>query len=248
MNLKRWAILLALAAGMLILFSGCGIQDRFIAQNEPTPTNTRRPRPTFTPRPQATETPLPTDTVAATDVPTDTPAPTKAPVKATAKPKATNPPPPPPQPTAIPPTAAPTKPPFTYLFTPTTCTPGDGICNVQAGVKCFHAGSHYIDAVVYANYRDPGSALAGIKVRFSFSPGGAPIDPDELSGDDGKAEKTLSAVTDPPTKNTGTFFAWVIDSQGNRQSDYSPAININAKGEDDPTVCWAAKLAFTGGH
>jgi hypothetical protein len=250
MNLKRSAAMAVLAIGAMMLFSGCGLRVSFNAEASPTSPPTRTPRATFTPRPLETDTPIATDTPQVTDTPqpSDTSVPpTKKPVQATAKPKpATQ----PPQPTLPPATAAPTKSPFQYLFAPLTCSAGDGdTCNIQSGgIKCLHSGGHWIDVYVASDYRDANSLLAGIKVRYAFQPGGAAIPPDETTQGDGKAEKTLSANSDPPGKNVGTYYSWVIDNGGNRISDYSPAININAKSDSDPATCWAAKLAFAGGH
>lgn len=250
MNFPRWTAVAAIAIGVLIL-SGCG---RFNLTSGPTPTSppTRTPRPTFTPRSEETATDVPTE--AATAAPTDTEAPTETAVPATRKPVATARPKPP---TAIPPTqgpaptAIPTKPPFSYLFYPLSCGAGSdpAVCNnSQVGIKCSHSGSHHIDVFVASNYLDPSSVISGIKVRYSHSAGGGKIEPDETTNYEGKAVKTLSGDLDPPGKNVGTYYAWVVDGSGNQQSDFSPPITINAKSDSDPSTCWVAELAFGGGH
>ncbi len=227
MNVKRWAVLFALIAGLLWL-AGCGTQSNFLGKNEPTPTNTRRPRPTFTPRPVNTDTPAPTDTPAVTDtaVPTDTSVPptAKPVVKApTAKPK---PPTQPPAPTAVPPPAATPTPAFPYHW---------------VGQKCMHSGGVYIEVYVYTTY--PSDPLAGVKVRASYAPDAPPLgDVDLTTGDDGKAQYTLQ--TKLPAKE-GTYYAWVINSSGQRISPLSQPIVINNKGEDDPAACNLAQVAFS---
>ncbi len=242
MNVKRWALLMALAAGLLWIVTGCGTQTNLLAQNAPTPTATRRPRPTFTPRPVDTDTPVPTDTPAATDTPeaTDTPVPptAKPVVKATSKPAPTKAPP-----TAIPPTQPPppTQNPYAYRFAPWgNCNTTDpDICNVQNGVKCENSGNTRLNAVVYQDAG--GDVSAGIKVRFSFAPDGAPIPPDELTGDNGLAQKTMS---DQRGGNAGTYYAWVISSTGQRISQVSSPMVINTKPSGDPHVCIVATVMF----
>ncbi len=246
MNVKRWAILFALAASLLWLVAGCGSQSNFLAQKEPTPTNTRRPRPTFTPRPEQTDTPAVTNTpeAPATQPPTDTPVPptAKPTVKAaaTAKPKPTN---PPAQPTAIPPTAAPTTPPYAFRFLSypqSMCVGEAATCNLQQGVKCENSGWTGLRAMILsAPSADAG--ISGVKVRFSYAQGGPKIDPDEESGGDGKAEKMLSSKR---AMNAGTYYAWVIDSTGKQISPYSPPMTINTKSPEDPQVCEVATVIF----
>lgn len=250
MNLPRWTAMAALAIGVLI-FSGCG---RFGLSSGPTPTSppTRTPRATFTPRPEETSTDVPTETSA--PAPTVTEAPIDTAVPATRKPVATARPKPP---TAIPPTQGPpptvppTKPPYSYLFFPLVCgnASDPAVCNnSQPGIKCSHSGSHHIDVFVASNYLDPSSVVSGIKVRYSHSAGGGKIEPDETTNYEGKAVKTLSGDLDPPGKNVGTYYAWIVDGSGNQQSDFSPPIVINAKSDSDPTNCWVAEAAFGGGH
>lgn len=250
MNLKRLSACAALAIIILTITTGCGRVNLF-AGPSPTSPPTRTPRPTFTPRPLDTDTPEATEAPTETEAPvaTDTSVPpTKRPV-ATARPK---PPTQPPEPTSIPPTAGPTASPYQYLFFPLTCNPGDdpAICNIQSGgVKCLHSGNHYIDVFVASDYHDPnGSRLAGIRVRFSFQPGGAKIEPDETTAGDGKAEKTLTGPGVPLGKNVGTYYAWLINDSGNQISNFSPAIQINALSEDHSDTCISAIVGFAGGH
>ncbi len=249
MNVKRWAVLLALAAGMLWLVTGCGISQRFLAQNEPTATSTRKPRPTFTPRPTDTETPAATDTPQSTD----TPPPTNTSVPPTAKPvvkvaTATRRPPTAiPQPTAIPATATATRPAYPYGFVPyQNCNTTDpDICNVQNGVKCSNSGNSRLEALVYRNYSDPNSQASGVKVRFSYAPGGPPIQPDEVTGDNGLAQKTLS---DQRGGNAGTYYAWIVDSSGRQLSPVSSGMKINNVPAGSPNVCIVATVVFAGGR
>ncbi len=251
MNNKRLAVWL-LAAAVSFTLLACGIGSvPFISQAQPTATKraTRPSRPTFTPRPADTDTPEPSPTEEPTEEPTQEP-PTPVPVtqaptrRPTARPAAPT-QPPAPQPTAPP---AATTNPFKYSFFPASCNTDDpAICNVQNGVKCEHSGGHHVDVLVYANFKDPGSALAGVKVRYSFSPGGPLIDPDEVTDGGGKASKTFSTVTDSPKKGIVTYYVWLIDNSGNPISPYSPPIPINDKKEDQPDTCWVGTVAFAGG-
>lgn len=256
MNLKRIARLFGL---ICILASGllaCSISSvPFISKAEPTATRqpTRSTRATFTPRPKATKTPLP----APTDEPTEVPPPTDVPVtvepptatrkpavKVTAKPKPTDAPPAATQP------PPPTKSPYTYQWLPWNCggVTDPAVCNLQGGVGCSHSGQHSIKVLVFGNHNDPDSQAAGIKVRFSGTPGGPMIEPDEVTIYDGSAVKTLSNVTDAPEKNTGTFFAWLVSNNGDPISPVSAPIPINAKKEDDGQTCWVGSVVFAGGY
>ena len=245
MNLKRWTALATIAIGILLIASGCGRVNLFAGES-PTSPPTRTPRPTFTLRPEDTQTTVSTEVPTETDTavpPTDTAIPpTRRPV-ATARPRATA----PPAATPIPATVGPTTSPYQYLFYPLSCSPGDdpALCNIQnGGVKCFHSGNHYIDAYVAAN-QDPTSVLAGVKVRFSGSQGGTAI-VDMTTGGDGKASFTLTAPGVPLVRSTGNYFAWVINNSGDRISDFSPPIPINALSETQSNVCISAQVAFAG--
>ncbi len=228
MNLKRSVAMAALAIGILMLVSGCGLRVSFDAQASPTSPPTRTPRPTFTPRPLDTDTPAATDTPQVTDTPqpSDTSVPpTKRPVVATAKPKPPTNTPAPQQPTAIPasPIAS-----FPYKL-------------VGAGEQCFHSGGVYIEIYVYTLY--PDSPLAGVKVRASYAPDGPALGDVDLTTDgSGKAQYTLQTTL--PAK-VGKYWAWVINGSGKRISPLSPEIDINNLGEDDPNACQLARVGFT---
>ncbi len=241
MNVKRIVVLAVLFTTLLIVVSGCGISNRFLAQAEPTSPPTRTPRPTFTPRPVATDTEVPTEVP-----PTEVPQPTAVPAtptkkaaaaptkKPTAKPvvvQPTN----PPAPTAIPATPLPTVSPYKYAFIPLSCNPADGdTCNVQNGVKCLHSGQHWIDAYVVSDRTNANSGVAGVTVRFSYQQGGNDFYNQTTDGS-GKAHFVLT--------QTGTFYAWVVQS-GQPQSPFSPPITLNTKSDSDPTTCWQATVAF----
>lgn len=248
MNFTRWMALATFAFGILLLTSGCGRVGLFGGAS-PTSPPSRTPRPTFTPRSEETATDVPTEVPqdTATDVPTEAPIlPTKRPV-ATAKPK---PPTVRPEPTSIPPTAGPTASPYHFLFYPLACAPGadPAGCNTQSGgIECAHSGIHWIDVIVGADYNNPNSGEAGHIVRYSWAPDGGKI-VDATTNYEGKATLTLSGAGDPYTKGNGTYYAWLVDSSGNRISDVSPAIVINSKKPDASDTCWEAKLAFAGGH
>src|SRR5262249_54675182 len=149
---------------------------------------------------------------------------------------------PPAAPTPVPATTNP----FKYAFAPYSCggTDDPAICNVQNGVGCRHSGNHEIDVLVFSNYKDPNTPLAGQKDRFSGSPRGPPLAPDEVSGGDGKAAKTLSAVGSGA--NAGTYYVWLIGN-GQPTSPFSPPIVINNENENSATTCYAATVVFVGG-
>ncbi len=263
MNFKRWTALAVVALALVVTTIGCGSLN-IVAKQEPTAVASRTPRPTFTPHSEATDTPEATNTpqITPTTIPTQAvlllptqPPPTQKPtvkpiVQPTLKPKPATPIPqpqptqPPPQPTAVP------KPAFQYSFIPASCNTTDpAVCNIQNGVRCEHSGQHQIKVLVFDDFRDPNSEASGVYVRYSFSPGGAPIDPDEQTGGDGAAVKTFSGVTDPPSKGVGTYYVWVISKpSGTRISNYSPAISLNALSENDPKTCWVATVSFAGGQ
>lgn len=128
-----------------------------------TPLPTATPQPTATPLP--TNTPRPTDTPTATNtpLPTPTPVPTDTPLPtATSTPTSTN----TPLPTAtFTPTRVPTHCPKEYCIIAQRCEPGD---NTRAV------------GTIYENDRPKN----GVRVRVSYAPGGPPVIPDFISGND----------------------------------------------------------------
>lgn len=250
MNQKRFGMMLLFAVAIVATMLACSFAGVTLVSKNDLPTATPRPtrggRPTFTPRPPDTATDVPTDVPTDTEVPTEavteTPVPaTKAPTRRPATRAPTR-----PAVTAAPTAVPATKNPFKYSFAPYSCgsTDDPAICNVQNGVGCRHSGNHEINVLVFSNYKDPNSQLAGQKVRFSGAPGGGAIDPDETTGGDGKATKTLSAVGSGA--NAGTYFVWLIGN-GQPISPFSPPIVINNENENSATTCYAATVVFVGG-
>ena len=238
MQFRPWGIRLALGFVFCIGALGCHITDTFLAQATVAPTRTRTVKPTFTPISLPTLTPIP---------PTSTTAPSPT-LRPTVRP-ATKPPPTKPPVVAA---SVPTQPPkssYEFSFMPGTCpaVDPDAPCNNAGGVLCHHSGSKHIKVLVFNDYRDPNSQRQGGKVRFSGSPDGAPMNPDEVTQWNGIAEKTLSADQDPPTTNDGTYFAWVLDDNGKRISEMSPPIRLNAKSTDSPDFCTIALVVFAAG-
>lgn len=191
-----------------------------------------RARATFTPRPLVTDTPIPEPTEEPTEQPTEEPspvpvtvAPTKRPVQPTARPvQPTN----PPQPTAPP---QPTKSPYTYSFIKSTCE---------------HSGGVHIFVVVYADYKNPNSQLAGVRVVASYAPDSPAFgDTVGVTNSDGAFDYVMSPDGSAPW--TGTVFAWVVNKDNTRISEIGGPVQLNGKNEDAADTCWIAKFYFAGG-
>jgi outer membrane biosynthesis protein TonB len=235
---KRIISMLLFCIAALGVTLACSVSGNvpFLAQAEPTATQrtTRVARATFTPRPQATNTPRakptkePTEepTVEASPVPvTEAAPPTKKPA-----PKPTNPPAPPtnPPPTAPPP---PTTNPYRYSFVKSTCE---------------HSGGVHVFVVVYADYKNPNSQLAGARVIASYAPDSPAFG--ETVGEtnsDGAFDYVMSPDGAAPYK--GTVYAWVVDKNNTRISEIGGPLELNGKSEDAPDTCWIAKFYFAGG-
>jgi hypothetical protein len=235
MSLNRIVKMLMLCSAALALALACAPGIPLVAQVEPTATRraTRAPRATFTPRPVETDTPIPEPTEEPTEEPqptevppTDEPPPTVVPTRAATRP---------PQPTA-PPAPQPTQPP------PATVAPQFPWRYVN--MECLHSGGVTIFVRAYGNVNDPNSNVPGISVRASYAPDGPPITEEDrkTQPDSGRADFTLSVPGVPPV--TGTFYVWIVNNDGQRQSDISPPININGKSEDAPDTCWQAYVNF----
>lgn len=220
------------AAGFVLACSVGGLP--FASQEEPTATRriTRVARATFTPRPQVTNTAIPEPTEE--PEPTDEPEPTAVPVTETPRPATrrpataapTNPPPPP----TDPPVAGPTTNPYRYGFVRHQCT---------------HSGGTHIFIVVFSDYRNPDSQLAGARVVASYAPDSPAFgDVVGVTGGDGSFDYVMSA---DGGAWEGTAYAWVVDSNNNRISTIGGPVQLNRKGPDDPDTCWHAKFFFAGG-
>jgi hypothetical protein len=232
MSLKRIGFMLMLMSAVLGVLLACGLSSvPFISQAEPTATRrpTRVVRPTFTPRPAPTDTAEPEPTEEPTEeLPTEEPTerPTRAPTRAptrrpTARPvQPTNPPEPPPPP-------EPTKSPFAWKF---------------ANVTCEHSGGTYIHIRAYSDRNNPNSTLAGIRTRLSWASGDGEIGTEETRPGDGYSTFVLSGDGQPAA--TGTYFAWIVDKDGNRLSEVSAPINITGGKPDAAGTCWKAFVNF----
>ncbi len=232
---KRIVSMLVFSILALGVILACGVP--FLSQAEPTATRraTRVARATFTPRPENTATPepAPTEEPSATPEPTLAPtevpvtvAPTRAPVQATQPPA-----PPPPQPTAPPAPPQPTANPYRYGFVRHTCE---------------HSGGVYVFVVVFSDYRNPSSQLAGARVIASYAPD-SPAFGEEVgvTNADGAFQYTMSVDGAPPW--TGDVYAWVVDANNNRISPVAGPVKLNGKHQDEPDTCWIAKFYFAQG-
>lgn len=229
--------MLILCIGAFTVLMACDLSGvPLVSQAQPTATAraTTRTRATFTPRPKVTNTPLATATEQATETPTDEPVtsepatPTKKPVtvKPTVRPATKV--PPPPAATPIPPA---TKNPYQYSFIKSTCE---------------HSGGVHIFIVVFANYKDPGSQVAGRRVIASYAPDSPAFgDTVGVTNEEGLFDYVMSPDGAAPW--TGTVYAWVVDANNNRISQIGGPVQLNGKNEDAPDTCWIAKFFFAGG-
>lgn len=218
------------------------VAQAFVAS--PTSLPTRTPRPTFTPTTLPTATLLPTVVVIPA---TPTVTPTRTPTATRNRPTAT------PRPAAVRTLAAATpqaKSPYAYRFFPGACAlpelDPDGPCRAPSGVVCHHSGGKEIRVVIYGDHNDPNSLQAGVRVVISYLPDGPVIEPVEITDGEGLAHKTLADYHDPATKNVGTYYVWIISSQGNRISEMSPPIVLTSSQPEKSDFCSVAGLFFAG--
>lgn len=196
----------------------------FPATWTPVPTGTSTPTQTDIPTSTATltptDTPIPPDTLTPTPEPTETPVPTEIPTETPIPPRPTV--PPTPEPTSTP---EPTKNPYSWDY---------------IGMKCQHSGGTDIMVLAYLDPNDRSTNQDGIHTRVALSPDGKTIGDVTTAG--GNATYILSVNGRPP--HTGTFYAWIIDEQGNRISPVSPPIVINGKPVKFADSCWQAFVGF----
>lgn len=228
-------LLFSFAALAVMLACSIGTNATQVSLNEPTSTRraTRSARATFTPRPQVTNTAIPEPTEQATEEPTQEPTPvpvTEAPPP-TKKPAAKPTNPPAPQPTNPPPPPQPTKSPYKYSFIRSTCE---------------HSGGVHIFVVVFSDYKNPSSQLAGARVIASYAPD-SPAFGDTVgeTNSDGVFDYVMSPDSAPPWK--GTVYAWVVDRNNTRISEIGGPVELNGKHQDEPDTCWIAKFFFAAG-
>lgn len=224
-------LLFSIAAfGVMIACSISGVP--MISQAEPSATRrtTRVARATFTPRPAATDTPEPSPTEEPTETPepTDEPSPVPVTVAPTRRPVQAQPtnPPAPPAPTPLP---APTANPYPFGFVSSSCA---------------HSGGSHIFVVVFSDYKNPNSQLAGARVAASYAPDAQPFgDTYGVTGADGSFDYVMAE----PGVWTGTTYAWVVDKDNRRISEIGGPIELNDKGPDDPATCHHVKYYFARG-
>jgi len=217
MQFRHWGIRLALGFVFCVSALGCHLTDTFVAQATITPTRTRTVKPTFTPIPP-TSTPVPPS-------PTALPSPTLKPtVRPTPRPPTK---PPPTKPPAPPPPSGPTASPYEWHVNP----PG-----------CEHSGLTYIKGAIYSNKNDPGSRTSGVRVALGAADGANQYVPPVTSDDNGEYTFILS---DPGTPGrVGTWYVWIIDSNGRRISDIGGPMNTNNLAPDAPGTCWHGWVDF----
>jgi hypothetical protein len=190
---------------------------------------TPTPLPTSTPTSTPTDTPTITPSETPTNTPTNTPTPTD-----TATPTATF------TATHIPPTRTPR--PVPTLPTDTPEPTVNPYLWSFANMSCQHSGGVYIIVRAYANKYDPASNIDGVRIRVSYVEG-APV-PGIADQTTHLGSATFTISRDGVKPKVATYWAWVIDDQGNRISDLSPAININGKKATASDSCWQAFVNF----
>jgi len=230
---KRIVSMLILSVAAFAILMACSLSGvPFVSQAEPTATKraTRIARATFTPRPAATDTPEPEPTDEPTEAPTD--APTDVPATETKKPaapKATK------QPTNPAPQATkppePTKNPYRFSFVRSTCE---------------HSGGVHVFVVVFSDYKNPSSQLAGARVIASYAPD-APAFGETVGETNGDGLFDYVMSTDGAAPFKGTVYAWVVDKNNTRISEMGGPVELNGKHQDDPGTCWIAKFFFAAG-
>ncbi|MBI5304362.1 MAG: hypothetical protein HY868_19670 [Chloroflexi bacterium] len=218
MNLKHWGGRLLLGCILVLAALACQSADILVTQLQPTATPTRTVRPTFTPIPPTATLVPPSPTPPPTIAPTPTRTPTRRP---TARPPTAVPPPP----VVVQPTAVVSKMP--YAANPASCT---------------HSGGQYIKGKVYDSSDPSAYGVSGLKVALG---GGGGTDPWIVINnfDDGVYSFTLAGDAGP-YKPAGTYYVWVMDSNGNRISDVGGPININPLPPDAAGTCWAGSVDF----
>lgn len=136
-----------------------------------------------------------------------------------------------PQPTLTPPPPPPTANPYAFGFVRSTCE---------------HAVGTFVHILVFSNYKDPSSQLAGARVIASYGPDSPAFgDVVGVTNQQGEYVYTMSDVGNPPY--LGDVYAWVVDSNNNRISPVAGPVTLNGKGPDEPDTCWIAKFYFAGG-
>jgi hypothetical protein len=109
-------------------------------------------------------------------------------------------------------------------------------------MSCQHSGGVYIIVRAYDNKYDPTSNINGVRIRLSYVQDAAVPGIRDVTTSAGSATFTISR--DGVKPKVATYWAWVVDDQGNRISDISPAININGKKETASDSCWQAFVNF----
>ena len=111
-----------------------------------------------------------------------------------------------------------------------------------ANMSCQHSGGVYIIVRAYANKYDPTSNTDGVRIRLSYVQDADVRGISDVTTYLGSATFTISP--DGVKPKPATYWAWVVDDQGNRISDLSSAININGKKETASDSCRQAFVNF----
>ncbi len=224
-------LLFSIAALAFVLACSIGFSEPIVSQNASTATRraTRVARATFTPRPEVTNTPIPEPTDEPTQEPTAEP--TAVPVTETRRP------------TRRPVTAAPTNPPAPQPTNPPAATTNPYPFGFVSHT-CAHSGGSHIFVVVFSDYKNPNSQMAGARVAASYAPDAAPFgDTYGVTGADGSFDYVMAE----PGVWTGTTYAWVVDKDNRRISEIAGPVELNDKGPDDPGTCHHVKYFFARG-
>jgi hypothetical protein len=98
--------------------------------------------------------------------------------------------------------------------------------------------------VVFSDYYNPDSQLAGARVIASYAPDSPAFG--EVVGETGP-DGSFDYVLAEPGVWEGTAYAWVVDANNNRISEVGGPVQLNGKGPDEEGTCHVAKFYFAAG-
>ena len=101
---------------------------------------------------------------------------------------------------------------------------------------CYHSGEKFIEGTV----REGTTPKNKVTVRLSWAPDG-PRAADYVTGTD--PDKPGMYFHFRPQGDTGTYYVWVVDANGNRISEIG-MIQFNNEGPGSPTACWRGVVDF----
>lgn len=164
--------------------------------------------------PTPTDTPTLTPTPTPTDTPTLTPTSTDTPTNTPVFTPTRRPTPRPPAPTASP---------FSYSV----------VLN-----NCEHSGGTYIDAYAINSQGEE----AGVQIRLGTQPGSSEIQ--TLTSGSGPTPGKVTFVLRDAGARPGTWYVWVVDSNGRSLSDPRAGSVVTNDVKGDVGACWRAEIHF----